>query len=65
MVQSRIVPFGLPAGGNEGVTIQSVDEVFLFSLDERQIHMEKAMAAEEKKEDTPVRKTVCFYSIAM
>ena len=25
--QSKIVPFNIPAGGNEGVTLQSVDEV--------------------------------------
>ena len=39
--RSKIVPFNIPAGGNEGVTLQSVDE----------IHMEKP-GHEEKKDET-------------
>lgn len=50
--QAHLVPFGLPSSGNDGVTLQSVDDVSILSSGDSQIYMEKNKPGEEKDATT-------------
>ena len=60
----HITPFGLPDGGNEGVTTQLVDQVLLLSLPYLQIYFEKPNQP-EKKENKPEVKKVRLLSLSL